>query len=212
MLIMIMGARGERPTQSAQPKAAIRLAALSCRHDLLPDPVVIMIQHESKVCLFCEGVFEPHPKVGSRQLACKKWDCKRQRLKRTKKLWYDKDPACNYSYVKKFRHNHPDYQKQWRQKRKQQRQAQANSPSVEAKPGSLVSLKASPAESDGRSLPLAGEIRNQLTLTKTTTQLDLFRAGEIRNQLSLCITLPLTELLTLCTQPLRGEIRNQSSA
>jgi hypothetical protein len=171
-----------------------------------------MIKHEPKVCLFCGGVFAPRPPVGSRQLACEKWDCKRQRVKRTKKLWCDKDPACNYSYVKKFRRHHPDYQKQWRQKRKQQRQAQANSPSVEAKLGSLVSLKASPAEADGRSLPLAGEIRNQLTLTKTITQLDLFRAGEIRNQLSLCITLPLTELLTLCTQPVRGEIRNQSSA
>lgn len=160
-----------------------------------------MIQHETKVCLFCGEVFEPRPQVGSRQLACKKWDCKRQRVKRTKKLWYDKDPACNYSYVKKFRRHHPDYQKQWRQKRKQSRLAgQANSHPIEAKLGSLVSLKASPAEPDGRSLPVADEIRNQLTLTKTTTQLDLFRTGEIRNQLSLCITLPLTELLTFCQQ------------
>ena len=159
-----------------------------------------MIEHEPKVCLFCEESFAPHPKVGSRQLACEKWDCKRQRVKRTKKLWSDKEPACNYSYVQKFRHNHPDYQKQWRQKRKQQRQAQANSSSVEAKLSSPALLKASAAESDGRSLPWTGEIRNQLTLTKTTTQLDLFRTGEIRNQLSLCITLPLTELLTFCQQ------------
>jgi len=165
-----------------------------------------MIKHEPKVCLFCKESFEPHPKVGSRQLACEKWACKRQRVKRTKKLWYDKDPACNYSYVKKFRCHHPDYQKQWRQQRKQQRQAQANchpAPKpfrAEAKLGSPISIKASPAEPDGRSLPVADEIRNQLTLTKTTTQLDLFRTGEIRNQLSLCITLPLTELLTLCIQ------------
>jgi len=190
------------------------LAALICGYDSLPDPVVIMIQHEPKVCLFCQGVFVPRPQVGSRQLACKKWDCKRQRVKRTKKLWSDKDPACNYSYVKKFRHHHPDYQKQWRQKRKQQSRlaGQAASPPGEAKLSSPTFLKASPAESDGRSLPLAGEIRNQLTLTKTTIQLDLFRAGEIRNQLSLCITLPLTELLTLCTQTATGEIRNQLPA
>jgi hypothetical protein len=184
--------------------------------------MVIMIQHEPKVCLFCEESFEPHPKVGSRQLACEKWDCKRQRVKRTKKLWSDKDPACNYSYVKKFRQSHPDYQKQWRQKRKQQSPlvadaaprgaGQANSHPIEAKLGSLVSLKASSAEPDGRNLPLADEIRNQLTLRKTTTQLDLFRTGEIRNQLSLCITLPLTELLTLCTQTATGEIRNQLPA
>lgn len=168
-----------------------------------------MIQHEPKVCPFCGEVFEPRPQVGSRQLACKKWDCKRQRVKRTKKLWYDKDPACNYSYIKKFRQSHPDYQKQWRQKRKQsclvadaapRGAGQANSHPIEAKLGSLVSLKASSAEPNGRSLPVADEIRNQLTLTKTTTQLDLFRTGEIRNQLSLCITLPLTELLSLCIQ------------
>lgn len=186
------------------------MTSLICGHDSLPDTVVIMIQHEPKVCLFCEESFEPHPKVGSRQLACEKWDCKRQRVKRTKKLWSDKEPACNYSYVKKFRRNHPDYQKQWRQKRKQQSclvadaaprgAGEANSHPIETKLGSLVSLKASPSESDGRSLPVADEIRNQLTLTKTTTQLDLFRTGEIRNQLSLCITLPLTELLTLCIQ------------
>jgi hypothetical protein len=180
-----------------------------------------MIEHEPKVCLFCEESFAPHPKVGSRQLACKKWDCKRQRVKRTKKLWSDKDPACNYSYVKQFRRNHPDYQKQWRQKQKQSRlvadaaprgAGQANSHPIEAKLGSPISLKASSAEPDKRNLPLADEIRNQLTLTKTTTQLDLFRTGEIRNQLSLCITLPLTELLTLCTQTAIGEIRNQLPA
>jgi hypothetical protein len=174
--------------------------------------MTIMIQHESKICLFCGTSFEPHPKVGSRQLACKEEDCKRQRVKRTKKLWYDKDPACNYSYVKRFRQNHPDYQKQWRQKKKQQRQAKANSPAVDVKLDSLASLKASPAEPHGQSLPLTGEIGNQLTLTKTTTQLDLFRSGEIRNQLSLCITLPLTELLTVCAQAPMGEIRNQLPA
>jgi hypothetical protein len=77
-------------------------------------------------------------------------------------LWYDKDPACNYSYVKRFRQNHPDYQKQWRQKKKQQRPTKTNSPAVDVKRDSLASLKASPTEPDGRSLPLAGEIRNQL--------------------------------------------------
>ncbi len=168
-----------------------------------------MIKHEPPICLFCGEHFEPHPKVGSRQLACKKWECKRQRVKRTKKLWYDEDPTYNYSCVKKYRQNHPDAQKKWRQRKKQWRQAQLSAPLSEATKGvsgSLLVLSPSPEvrlQSERR------EIRNQLTLTKTTTQLDLFRSGEIRNQLSLCITLPLAELLTFCQQGPWGEIRNQ---
>jgi hypothetical protein len=171
-----------------------------------------MIKHESKVCLFCSEPFEPHVKVGSRQLACKKWECKRQRVKRTKKLWYDEDPTYNYSCVKKYRQNHPDAQKKWRQRKKQRCQAQlSTSPSEATKDvsGSLLALSPSP---EVRMQSERNEIRNQLTLAKTTTQLDLFRTGEIRNQLSLCITLPLTELLTLCTQMGTSEISNQSSA
>lgn len=176
------------------------MAALSCRHNSLPDTVVIMIEHEPKVCLFCEELFEPNPKVGSRQLACKKWECKRQRVKRTKKLWYDADPTYNYSCVKKYRQNHPDAQKKWRQRKKQRRQVQLSTPPSKATSDVSGSFKAFNSSSEVRMPSERSEIRNQLTLTKTTTQLDLFRTGEIRNQLSLCITLPLTELLAFCQQ------------
>jgi hypothetical protein len=159
-----------------------------------------MIKHESKVCLFCSEPFEPHVKVGSRQLACKKWECKRQRVKRTKKLWYDEDPTYNYSCVKKYRQNHPDAQKKWRQRKKQRRQVQLSNPPSEATSDVSGSFKAFSPSSEMRMQSERSEIRNQLSLTKTTTQLDLFRTGEIRNQLSLCITLPLTELLTFCQQ------------
>ena len=165
-----------------------------------------MIEHEPKACLFCEEHFVPHPKVGSRQLACKKSQCRRQRVKRTKKLWSLQDPTCNYSYVKKYRLKHPHYQKQWRRKRKQQ---------LHAAQADLVGTcpPASAAQSDGPAPLWNGEIRNQLSLTKTATQLDLY-PGEIRNQLSLCITVPLKELLSLCSQTATGEveIRNQLPA
>ncbi len=164
---------------------------------LSTNSVVIMIKHEPKVCLFCEEQFEPHPQVGSRQLACKKSQCRRQRVKRTKKLWSEQDPACNYSYVKKYRLEHPHYQKQWRRKRKQQLHV-AQADLVDTCP------PASTTQPDGP--PLGdSEIRNQLSLTKTTTQLNL-HPGEIRNQLSLCITVPLMELLSLCSQTAAGEV------
>jgi len=159
-----------------------------------------MIKHESKVCLFCSEPFEPHVKVGSRQLACKKWECKRQRVKRTKKLWYDEDPTYNYSCVKKYRQNHPDAQKKWRQRKKQLSPAQLPVPPIEATEDVSGSLSVLSPSSELRMQSERREIRNQLTLTKTITQLDLFRTGEIRNQLSLCITLPLTELLAFCQQ------------
>jgi len=179
------------------------LARLACGHDLSTNTVVIMIKHEPKVCLFCEKQFEPHPKVGSRQLACKKSYCQRQRVKRTKRLWSLQDPACNYSYVKKYRLKHPHYQKQRRRKRKQQLHV------AQADLGGTCP-PASAAQPDGQPPLWDNEIRNQLSLTKTTTQLNLHR-GEIRNQLSLCITVPLMELLSLFSQSATGEveIRNQ---
>jgi hypothetical protein len=173
-----------------------------------------MIQHEPEVCPFCTKVFVPYPQVGARQIACENWNCKRQRIKRTKKLWHENNPTCNYDYVKKFRCSHPDYQKQWRQQKKRRSRLSEDTTShpLEAKLGSSLSIKAGPSIAGGRSLSVVDEIRNKLSITKTTTELDLFGTGEIRNQLNICITLPLTELLVFCTQSPSSEIRNQSSA
>jgi len=172
-----------------------------------------MIQHEPKVCLFCPKVFVPRPQVGARQIACEDWNCKRQRINRTKRLWYENNPTYNYECVKKFRDTHPDYQKQWRQqkKRRSRLSGEGHSHPLEAKLGSPLSIKSGPSESGGRILSGADEIRNQLNITKTIAQLDLFRTGEIRNQLNLCITLPLAEILSVCTESPTSEIRNQSS-
>ena len=158
-----------------------------------------MIKHEAKVCLFCGDLFVPHPKVGSRQLICgKKSECRRLRIRRTKNLWNEKDRSYNYSCVQKSRKNHPDTQKNWRQRKKQQRQAQLGSSPAEAISRSSASQKVRrPGPKNGKRF--ASEIRNQLTITKTTAQLDLF-GSEIRNQLSLSITLQLSELLALCTK------------
>jgi hypothetical protein len=171
-----------------------------------------MTQHEPKPCPFCTKVFVPRPQVGARQIACENRNCRRQRINRTKRLWYEKNPTCNYGYVKKFRDTHPDCQKQWRQKKKQRSSEHTSPPAFEDKLGSPLSFKTGPAESGGQIFSGANEIRNQLNITKTIAQLDLFRTGEIRNQLNLCITLPLGEILSACTEAQTSEIRNQSSA
>lgn len=156
-----------------------------------------MKKHEPKICIFCGDLFEPYPKVGPRQLVCGKLNCKLLRIRRTKKIWSDKDPAINYSYVKKSRQNHPDTQRKWREKKKQQHQAQ--SCALQTVPGNSELLKVRKL-GQGKRRSKRLEIRNQLTLTKTATQLDLFHASEIRNQSSLCITLQLNELLELCNK------------
>ena len=159
-----------------------------------------MTQHEPKPCPFCTKVFIPRPQVGARQIACENRKCKRQRIKHTKRLWYEKNPACNYGYVKKYRDSHPDCQKRWRQKKKQRSSKPTSTSDFEAKLSLPQSFKAGSAECRGRILSGTDEIRNQLNLTKTTAHLDLLRTGEIRNQLSICITFPLTEILDLGSQ------------
>lgn len=154
-----------------------------------------MKKHEPKICIFCGDLFEPHPKVGPRQLVCGKLKCKLLRIRRTKKRWYDHDPAINYSYVKKSRQNHPDTQRKWRAKKKQQQQAQLRT--LQTLPADSELLKVGKRDRAKRGSKRL-EIRDQLTLTKTAARLDLVHADEIRNQLSLSITLQLNELLELC--------------
>ncbi len=83
-----------------------------------------MVQHKPKACQFCCDKFTPHPKVGLRQIACKKPECQRARKRENLKRFYRSDPGYNYDNVKRYRASHPDYQKQWRQKRKENLNAQ----------------------------------------------------------------------------------------
>jgi hypothetical protein len=81
-----------------------------------------MVEHPTTRCQFCDDPFVPHTKVGPRQFACEKTVCKQARIKWTRRQWYKKNPGYNYDNVKRYREAHPDYQKQWRQRKKRKQQ------------------------------------------------------------------------------------------
>ena len=153
-----------------------------------------MVTHEPKACQFCGDTFLPHAKVGPRQIACEKSACKKERVKQTRRQWYKKNPGYNYDNVKRYRQEHPDYQKQWRHRRKENHRK------------SLTTLIPPEPNTTWRA---KREIQNQLTLAKTTTHIELHRVSEIQNKLSLCFSIPLCEFFQSIPALHRREIQNQ---
>ncbi len=75
-----------------------------------------------KRCRFCKRPFTPHPKVKDRQYACRRAACQRIRQKRNNIDWLERYPV-NYKdwyqdYGKAWNKNNPDYQRQYRHKKK----------------------------------------------------------------------------------------------
>ncbi len=134
-----------------------------------------MVRHEPKVCRFCGETFRPHPKVGSRQIACKKPPCQRTRKRENLKRFYRSDPGYNYDNVKRYRASHPDYQKQWRQKRKQNLNAR------------YLCLKAA--------VKTAGTAGRQQQLQIPASLFVCSKAREIQTELTLSFSVQLSKLL-----------------
>lgn len=75
------------------------------------------------MCRYCGNFFVPDPRVGNRQKACS-IECQRLRKKENNRAFTEKSPGYwsqRYEEVKQWRQRHPDYQRQWRQKRKAQK-------------------------------------------------------------------------------------------
>lgn len=74
-----------------------------------------------KRCRYCGKMFVPDRRVGARQKACSA-ECRKQRKKENNRAFSGKNRDYwrgRYSVVKEWRKNHPDYQKFWRQTRKE---------------------------------------------------------------------------------------------
>ena len=70
-----------------------------------------------KKCVFCGRYFVPNPRVGDRQKACFREECKRERQARSWKRWFKKNPDYfrgRYDYVKEWLREQPDYLKHYR--------------------------------------------------------------------------------------------------
>lgn len=74
-----------------------------------------------KKCRYCGRDFIVDPRGGQRQKACSV-QCQRLRKKENNKAFSSNNPGYwrgRYDVVKQWRQKHPDYQRQWRKKRKQ---------------------------------------------------------------------------------------------
>lgn len=77
----------------------------------------------AKRCCYCGKEFSPDPRVGHRQKACS-IACQKLRKRENNRAFTEKNPgywSSRYEDVKQWRQKHPDYQRRWRQGRKQGR-------------------------------------------------------------------------------------------
>ena len=154
----------------------------------------IMVQHEPKACQFCGRKFAPHPNVGLRQIACTKPECQRARKRVNLQKFYRSDPGYNYDNVKRYRARHPDYQKQWRQKRKE---ACLTSGTVLTPPGSQQQQQRIPASLFVSSE--SSEIQTELSSVKTAKSHNGSRPlRKIQTELTLSFSVQLANLPLLC--------------
>ena len=90
-----------------------------------------MMMAGEKRCLCCGGIFVPDRRVGVRQTTCSA-ECRKVRKSENNERFRRKHPDYwlgRYDVVKAWRKDHPDYQKTWRQRRKERR--------MEFKPGEI---------------------------------------------------------------------------
>jgi len=71
-----------------------------------------------KQCPYCHIFFTPHVKVGSRQITCRKPDCKKQLKAENNKRWWQENSdhyRDDYPRLKQWLDQHPGYLKHYRQ-------------------------------------------------------------------------------------------------
>ena len=76
----------------------------------------------SKRCEYCGRFFRSHPFVGDRQKACSRPYCKKKRKQSSQQQWVGKNTNYfhgRYPEVKRWREEHPGYQKLWRKRRRE---------------------------------------------------------------------------------------------
>ena len=78
-------------------------------------------------CRVCHAAFTPHPKVKDRQKLCGKLACRIVWRLAQQAKWRKQHPTeflGRYDYLKQWRQSHPDYQRQWRARRRIAREQQ----------------------------------------------------------------------------------------
>lgn len=70
-----------------------------------------------KKCAFCGQYFSPNPRVGDRQKACFRKECRRRRKALAQQRWLEKNPNYfhgRYENTRAWLDQHPEYLKEYR--------------------------------------------------------------------------------------------------
>lgn len=67
---------------------------------------------QQKKCQYCGQYFKPNPRVGEKQKACSRDECKRKRKREAQEVWKKKNPEY-------FKDPYQDYVKEWRKKKRE---------------------------------------------------------------------------------------------
>lgn len=82
-----------------------------------------MRRRRRKRCEFCGDLYLPDPRVGDRQRACHKADCRRARALDSKRRWREQNPEKRSEYyrlyVKPARQRDPEMQRRYRRRKKE---------------------------------------------------------------------------------------------
>ncbi len=77
---------------------------------------------KQKRCAYCGRYFKPDYRVRKTQKSCQSERCKRKRKKESQSRWLEKNPDYfrgRYENTKRWRKDHPEYQRQWRARRRE---------------------------------------------------------------------------------------------
>jgi hypothetical protein len=94
------------------------------------------VQEEHKEgmrCVICGRYFQPDHHVGDRQKACGDLGCQRERDRRQKRAWREKNSTYfkgRYEDTRAWRKAHPGYQKAWRAGKRSEIQTQSKDPVI----------------------------------------------------------------------------------
>lgn len=73
-------------------------------------------------CAYCGRFFRPDYRVGETQKSCQAERCKKMRKKESQCRWFEENPDYfrgRYEHTKRWRKNHPEYQRLWRARRRE---------------------------------------------------------------------------------------------
>jgi hypothetical protein len=75
-----------------------------------------------KRCIYCGRFFKPDYRVKVKQKSCQSLECRTKRKKESQRRWVKANPGYfkgRYENTQAWRKGHPDYQRQWRAKRRE---------------------------------------------------------------------------------------------